>query len=719
MMKAFAPLVFACCLALSALEASAQQSDAAPGLGDLMTGDLLMTADEVIYDQATDTVIASGNVEVAQGGRVLRADSIHYRRGDDVVTASGDVAMREPTGEVIFADSVALTGDLRDGVIHRLSVLLADQSRLVASGAKRIDGTRMVMRKAVYSPCELCPDDPAPTPLWQLRAARVIHDQVERSITYRDASLEFFGLPVLYTPYFRHPDPSVTRQSGFLAPSYSSSTALGAEVTIPYYWSLAPNRDVTFSPRFTAQESAVLAGEYRERTRDGQFAIDASITRALTADEDGNRIRGHVFGHGLFDIDETWRWGFNLEHALDDTYLRRYGISSKDDLITTLFAERFHRRSYMSGAGYSFQDLRAGRQGDQSPIVLPLLDAHLVSAPDYAGGYTTLDANLMILERLDGTDSRRLSIAGGWHRPMILPGGHLFRIDASLRGDLYHAYTPADRGDPYGVMRSETAGRFVPELAVEWRYPLITRVGSLRQLIEPIVQGVISPDGGNPHKIPNEDSRDLEFDHTNLFSTNRHTGLDRIETGPRVNYGVRLGFYGPGGGRATALIGQSARAKSDSPFGPGSGLEDQMSDYVGRILLQPSPWLDFSLRFRLDHRDFVVRRNEIDLAAGLEWLSARLGFADVVRPPENTIGDFVVGREGLMEFAASPWDNWTLSAGARRDLKDNASINWNVGLFYEDECIVIGTGVSRSFTRDRDIEPGTVWHLTVNLKHAG
>ena len=173
MMKAFAPLVFACCLALSALEASAQQSDAAPGLGDLLTGDLLMTADEVTYDQATDTVIASGNVEVTQGDRVLRAARIHYRRGDDVVTASGDVAMREPTGEVIFAESVELTGDLRDGVIHRLSVLLTDQSRLVASGARRIDGTRTVMRKAVYSPCELCPDDPAPAPLWQLKAVRV------------------------------------------------------------------------------------------------------------------------------------------------------------------------------------------------------------------------------------------------------------------------------------------------------------------------------------------------------------------------------------------------------------------------------------------------------------------------------------------------------------------------------------------------------------------
>ena len=719
MIKALAPFVFACLLALLTLEARAQQADDAPHLGDLMTGDLLITADELTYDEAADTVIASGNVEVAQGDRVLRAARIHYRRGDDVVTASGDVAMREPTGEVLFADSVELTGDLRDGVIHRLSVLLTDQSRLVASGARRSDGTLTEMRKAVYSPCALCADDPAPVPLWQLKAARVVHDQVEHSLTYYDASLEFFGLPILYTPYFRHPDPSVERQSGFLTPSYSSSTALGVEVTIPYYWSLAPDRDVTFSPRFTAEESVILAGEYRERTRNGQFTVDASITRALTADTEGDRIRGHVFSHGRFDIDESWRWGFNLERALDDTYLNRYEISSKDDLVSTLFAEQFSQRSYMSGAGYMFQDLRAGRQGDQSPIVLPLLDARLVSAPEYAGGYTTLDANLLILERLDGTDTRRLSVTGGWHRPTILPGGHLFRIDASLRGDLYHAYTPVDRLEPYWLMRSETAGRFVPELAVEWRYPLITRIGPYRHLIEPIVQGVISPAGGNPAKIPNEDSRDLEFDHTNLFSTNRHTGLDRVETGPRVNYGVRLGLYGPDGGRATALIGQSARARNDSPFEPGSGLEDQMSDYVGRILVQPSPWLDFSLRFRLDHRDFTVRRNEIDLAVGPEWLRTRLGFADVDRPPESPMRNFVGGREAIMGFTAKPLENWTLSAEARRDLEDNTSINWRVGLFYEDECIVVGTGVSRSFTRDRDVEPGTVWHLTVNLKNAG
>ena len=719
MMKAFAPFALACLLALFVLEASAQQPEPASRVGDVFTGDLLLTADELTYDEATDSVIASGNVEVAQGERVLRAKRIRYRQSDGVVTASGDVALREPGGEVLFADSLELTGDLRSGVIQRLSVLMTDNSRIVAGGARRIDGNRTVMRKAVYSPCELCNDEPAQAPLWQIKAGTVVHDQTDRDLTYYDASLEFFGLPVLYTPYFRHPDPSVTRQSGFLSPLYRSSRALGVDVTTPYYWSLAPHRDVTFSPRFTTDEGVVLAGEYRERTRDGQFDIDASITQANTAGEDDRRLRGHVFGHGLFDIDENWRWGFDVERALDDTYLSRYDISSEDELTTSLFAEQYRQRSFMSGDSYWFQSLREGEQSDQSPIVLPLIDANLVTAPDYAGGYATLDANLMILERLQGTDSRRLSIAGGWHRPMILAGGHLIRIDGSLRGDFYHTYTPADLGQPSGAMKSDTTARLVPQLAVEWRYPLISRLGSLRQLIEPIVQGVISPDGGNPIEIPNEDSLDLEFDHTNLFSTNRFTGLDHIETGRRMNYGVRLGYYGSEGGRATALFGQSIREKENPLFEPGSGLEHRLSDFVGHILMQPSPLIDLSLRFRLDHRDGAIRRNEIDLAAGPSWLRGRIGFVDLAHQPDSMMGDGSGGREARWSVTTKPFDNWTFSSGMRRDVEDNTSIDWRAGVSYEDECIVINTGVSRSFTRDRDIQPDTVWLLSVILKQAG
>ncbi len=719
MTRLVARLALAGLILLCAAQAGAQEADETPDFGGALTGDFLMTADTLSYEEASDTVVASGNVEVAQGGRVLRAANIRYRRREGVVTASGDVALLEPSGEVMFADSVELSGDLKSGVIHRLSVLLTDNSRIAAAGARRADGNRTVMRKAVYSPCELCPDSPARPPLWQFKAGTVVHDQSERSLTYYDASLEVLGLPVLYTPYFRHPDPTVKRQTGFLTPVYRSSAALGAEVMVPYYWSIAPNRDATFSPRFTSDEGIVLAGEYRERTESGRYMLDASITHANTTAEEDRRLRGHLFAEGLFDIDREAQWGFDLEGALDDTYLARYAISSKDDLVSNLFAENYDRRSFMSANAYGFQSLRAGFQSDRSPVVLPLLDANLVSAPEYFGGYGTLDGNLMVLERQDGMDSRRLSLTGGWHRPMILEGGHLLRIDASLRGDLYHFHKPRAYAPSADKEGSDTDTRVVPQLSVEWRYPLITHIGSIRQLIEPIAQGVISPYGGNPDDIPNEDSRDLEFDHTNLFSTNRFTGFDRVESGRRVNYGVRLGFYGPDGGRATALFGQSARAKDDDLFESGSGLEHQFSDYVGRIFVQPSPLVDFSWRFRLDRRDFVARRNEIDLVAGPEWLRGRIGFADLDRHAGTVTEEFVGGREAVAGASATLLDNYSFTAQTRRDLKDNDTIKWNMGLSYEDECILVGTGVTRSFTRDRDVQPDTVLYFTVKLRPAG
>jgi len=704
---------------LCAAQAGAQEAGESPDFDGVLAGDFLMIADTLSYEEASDTVVASGNVEVAQGGRVLRAATLSYRLREGVVTASGDVALLEPSGEVMFADSVELSGDLRSGVIRRLGLLLSDNSRLTAAGARRLDGNRTVMRKAVYSPCELCPENPARPPLWQLRAGTVVHDQGERSLTYYDTSLEVLGLPVLYTPYFRHPDPTVKRHTGFLTPVYRSSAALGAEAMVPYYWNIAPNRDATFSPRFTSDEGVVLAGQYRARTESGHYLLDASITHANTTAEEDRRLRGHLFGEGLFDIDAEARWGFDVEGALDDTYLARYDISSKDDLVSNLFAETYDRRSFMSANAYAFQSLRAGFQSDRSPIVLPLLDANLVSAPEYFGGYATLDGNLMVLERQDGMDSRRISLTGGWHRPMILEGGHLLRIDASLRGDFYHFRKPLAYAPSAAKEGSDTETRAVPQLSVEWRYPLITYIGSIRHLIEPIAQGVISPYGGNPDDIPNEDSLDLEFDHTNLFSTNRFTGFDRVESGRRVNYGVRLGFYGPDGGRASALFGQSARAKEDDLFESGSGLEHQLSDYVGRIFVQPSPLVDVSWRFRLDRRDFVARRNEIDLAAGPEWLRGQIGFADLDRQSGTTTEEFVGGREAVVGVSTTLLDTYSFAAQTRRDLKDNATIRWNLGLSYEDECVLVGTGVTRSFTRDRDVQPDTVLYFTVKLRPAG
>src|SRR4051812_24405859 len=196
---------------------------------------VVLDADEVQYDDQLGIVTARGHVEITQGDRVLRADVVSYNRQSNVVTASGNVSVTEPTGEVVFSDYVELGQDLTEGVVQNLRMLLADQSRLAAVSASRAGGNTTVARRGVYSPCELCKDDPTRAPLWQIKAARVTHDQSRKEVTYKDAWMEVYGVPIAYTPYFSHPDGTAPRTSGLLAPSYLSTRVTGAGLMVPYY----------------------------------------------------------------------------------------------------------------------------------------------------------------------------------------------------------------------------------------------------------------------------------------------------------------------------------------------------------------------------------------------------------------------------------------------------------------------------------------------------
>ena len=687
---------------------------------------VLIAADQVTYDEQLGVVVARGNVEIAQAGRVLMADTVTYNQRDDLMTATGDITLLEPTGEVAFADYIQLSDQMKEGVLHDLKLLLTDKSRMAAASARRTGGKRTEMDRAVYSPCNLCIDNPKRAPLWQIKAMRVIHDQEAQDVAYYDAWMEIFGIPVLYTPYFQHPDPTVDRRSGFLAPEYGTSSSLGLELTTPYYWNIAPHRDATIEPRFTSEEGVVLGGEYRERMASGSATTEASLTYTDKRDDDGVEIdgsefRGHIFSHGDFDLNPVWRWGYQLERATDDTYLSRYRIASNDTLITQPYVEGFNGNNYFAGNAFLFQGLDEGDDQDQIPIVLPMLEFSHVGEPGWAGSTKTFDANVLLLQRIDGTDSRRVSVEGGWHLPATSPGGHVWRMSLTMRGDVYHTNNVVNPRDPRTETNSGITGRLRPEAMLEWRYPLIRQSGTVRHVLEPVVQGIVSPYGGNPVEIPNEDSQDFEFNDTNLFSNSRFTGLDRLESGPRVNYGLRYGAYGVSGGRTTALIGQSARLKDDDTFGPGSGLEDQFSDYVGRLLVAPSDHLSLAYRFRLDRVTVQARRNEIDLSGGVKLLRLNIGYALLEEQlSESDTTGFANREEIVGSFVSRFSEFWRANGSIRRDLTGSGqTLSWSSGLTYEDECIVFVTNYGRTFTRDRDVEPDTTLLFKVQFKHLG
>lgn len=688
---------------------------------------VLLSADQVTYDQSLGVVVASGNVEIAQGDRVLLADTVTYNERTGTVTASGNVSLTEPTGDVMFASYVELTDDMREGVITNIRVLLSDRSRAAAAVGRRTGGNRTELDKAVFSPCELCEDDPTRPPLWQLKAVKVIHDQETKTIEYRDAWMEIYGVPVLYTPYLSHPDPTVKRKSGFLAPSFGASKELGFHTQIPYFWAISPDKDATIAPFFTGRQGLVLTGQYRQRVVDGEMRFDGSATYADHSHVKGGRrvvekeFRGHIDAIGRFDINDHWRWGFDANRATDKTYLRLYDFSNERTLTSRLFAEGFHARNYASFRAFTFQGLRNSDNNDEQPIVAPLFDYNFVSEPTDYGGYYTLDLNGMVLSRIEGRDSRRLSLRGGWTLPYTAPAGDIYTLRATLQVDGYHVddVDPASNDpNPTGPTTSGFEGRIFPQLAFDWRYPFVRQHETFHQIVEPMVGVVVGPNGGNPGEIPNEDSRDLEFDDTNLFEPNRFTGIDRVDGGQRVNYGLRWSLIGDNGLYSSAFLGQSYAFSDNDAFQVGSGLEDQLSDIVGRVELSPHRYVDVLYRFRFSSDDLKAQRNEVDLRIGPPVLNLDLTYASLGEE-QGLESEFGEREEIAATLSSRLTENWSAYVRARRDLVDDSWLSYGGGIAYHDECIVVRTSLVRSFYDDEETDPETKFLLTVSFKYLG
>ncbi|MDF1585706.1 LPS-assembly protein LptD [Marinimicrococcus flavescens] len=680
---------------------------------------VVLTADEVTFDTEKNVITAAGGVELSQDGRRLLADRVSYDEPNDRVVAEGHVVLVEEGGETFFGDSAEVTGDLREGVVERLGALLAEETRLAAIRGTRREGNFTVLEQAVYSPCPLCEEGDR-QPLWQIRAKEVEHDQEAGTITYRHATFELLGVPLAYTPWFSHPDPTVKRRSGFLVPTGGSNSELGLTLETPYYYTFAPNRDFTFTPLFTTQAGVVLGGEYRELREIGETRVGGSITRTDPYEREpgrdgGKEVRGHVEADGRYRPGRLWDAGFDLAWTSDDSYLKRYDISSQNVLQNHAYLQQVVGRDYLALHSYAFQGLRPEDSQGRIPVVLPLAEASLESSPLKWGSQLTFDTSFVALTRTEGLDTRRFSAELGWELPWVGPIGDLWRLRLSSRGDIYNI-----DGDPQSFSNEggkDSQGRFVPRASLDWSWPLIGDTGSWQHVLEPAVAFTATPTGGREEKIPNEDSQVFEFDETNLFEPSRFPGLDRIDEGTRVAYGLRFSSLAPNGLSVGGVFGQSYQFVKDDTVPEDSGIGRSFSDYVGRLDFRPSDWLDLSYRFRADKNDLEFRRNDINVSAGPAALRLDLGY---LRLSDEPTGLAPRSREELRAgVRVQLLDELAIGAQTRRDLNRGATVSNMVGLVYTHPCLTLTAGLEQSNTTTGELEDTTTFKVRVSLSTLG
>jgi LPS-assembly protein len=685
-----------------------------------------LIAERLEHDEATQTVTASGNVELVQAGKVLKADSVSYNLLQDKVYAKGNVILTDVDGTVYTADNVELTQDMKNGFVQGLHILLTDGSRFTAEKGTRTGGTVLDLKQASYTPCEPCKNDPSKKPLWQLRAAEVTHHETEKRISYRDAWFEFMGVPLAYTPYFSHPDGTETQKSGILAPSFGYGSRLGASYEQQYYYAIAPDKDATVGAIVATDANPVALAEYRQRFDNAEFELGGSLTYSDRVDSVAgveryvdDELRGHIYGNGLWNINENWRAGFDVAATTDEQYLRQYDFKRQDILENELYVERFEDRDYLVGRVMAFQDLRLSQRTIDQPAVLPEAIASFYGDPNgMLGGRWNMELSALGLYRDgNGQDVARTSAELGWQKRYVTGFGLVNTFDVMARGD---AYSITDRNTLVAVANNDDTQTRGFALA-NWQasYPLVNRFDKSQIVVEPIVSLTAATNVDYDGGIPNEDSQDFTLDPTNIFEPNRFPGHDMIEDNSHVTYGMRTGWYGDNGYRTEAFFGQSRRfTDNNNPFNVGSGLSEQESDYVGQVSASLGGMLDVDYRFQLENKNMTSQRHEVD--GTINWgslaLNTRYFYANAIRGT-----DLNRSREQIRQtiwYGIS--DNWAVNGSVWYDLGQNDGLRQaTAGIDYIGQCMNVSLMAERTLTQNYTGDSGTEIMLRIGLKNLG
>jgi LPS-assembly protein len=674
---------------------------------------ILLQADEIVYDSDKQLVSAVGHVEISDDERTLMADRVDYDQSTDKVTASGHVSITDERGNVAFADHVVLTDRMRNGALSGFGALIGKTGRLAARNAERVNGNTVIAHRTVYSPCTICQKQGQRTPLWQVKAERVVYDQTKHRVRFRNATIEVKGVPVAWLPAVTMVDPTVRYSSGLLTPDVGNSTKIGYFTRLPYYFSISPSQDLTVAPMISTLGGEVLELEYRQRWNSGGFWLQGSGAYnpdGGLAGSPGAQTYGHVFGSARQQLSDDWRVGLDIQSTSNSAYMRFYDISFLDRLTNQLFVEATPGRSRFALTSYWFQGLRSTDLQSRIPYVLPKLEFSYIPVNKVAGGSLRLDLSGVSIGRDTQRNDQRGTAEINWKRPATLGNGQIWTFVLDARGDAYHFDYP--RGSL--VTSDRTIERGTAYAALDWRWPFIAEGNSHSYIIQPIAQFIAQPYGGNPRGLRIEDTQDFEFSDYNVFSFNQLPGYDIIESGPRANLGAMAEMLFPGG-KVEALVGQTYRLKPDPLLAAFSGNSGSSSDVVGSFSIK-FPHLDLTDRMDVDRGNGTIRRHEIYVTGSYNRSSIQLSY---VQLPQSATSLGLPSREQVNAQAdVNLWGNWQVFVAGQRDLANSQFLNTEYGLGYEDECLAISLAYRRKYTEDLilGVPPSTAVILRFSLK---
>jgi LPS-assembly protein len=550
------------------------------------------------------------------------------------------------------------------------------------------------LSKGVFT---ICQKKEGKCPPWSLKARKIIHDSAKKNIYYQHATLKIYDVPLFYFPRFHHPDPTVKRQSGFLFPIFANSTTMGPGFSLPYYWAINNDKDLTFAPKIYAEENVLFLNEYRQAFSKGFLTLDTGFTEGYknTSTTKSSGSQSHIFADLDLNLsqDESYesKLSFKLQRTSNDTYFRKHNINTAlvDSEDTTLKNEIKYSFSkddmHLNIEGSMYENLRV-KTNERYEYILPNI---MFGKTFFTEKFGSIDFKSNALHNSYKINRHRTSLTNDviW-RPstQTTKKGFVNSLEGMLRNTNYEA-RKTDKFKDQGTV-NELHG----VLGYKSSLPMKKDGINYTKLFTPNFMVRFAP--GHMRDLGTEDT---SLSHTNLYSLNK---TSEIEDGLGAILGFDFDIIEKENDREklSLSLGQVFNYELNRDIPSTSSLDQKMSDVVGKIDYNFSKIGSIGYKFLLDNNLNDFNYNEVSSELNFGPVQFNLDYLE-----ENK-------HVGLEHYASSGIslnfnDQNKLSFSTKRNFKTDSTELYNLSYQYEIDCLIAGIVYRREFYQDSELEP--------------
>ena len=668
-----------------------------------------LIADEIKINQAGE-LVASGAVTVWYEDRKVTASSITYASQNDKLIIRGPIRIIDNQSTMILGDQAELSEDLKVGIIKSAKIILGYQVQIAAAKVLQKDARYSEAFNIAATSCHVCLNK---TPLWQIRARKIVQDKFEKQIYFEHAQLRVLDIPVFYLPFMRLPDPSLKRATGLLAPKLKTSSVLNTGIKSPYFIRLNKHKDFTITP-FYSPKTKTIEYRYRQAYTSGFMLIEGALTRDALIP---NKNRGYILSDTSLILQNGYNLGIQLQAVSDPSYLFEYDFAQLDRLNTKLELSRSMRYQNSEVKLSNYHSLRENENNATQPTLVAEGAIESRLNPDMIKGEIGLEANFLKSYRysdlnndgpdsdtlVDGYDTTRLSLLSNWDHGWEIANGIILHFENEFGLSQYYVQQHADIGPKATRMFG------VGAVGLRWPWYRINSNGGIG-IVEPQIQLVRSVSSNSA--VPNDDSTQVEFDEGNLFRLNRAPGLDLIENGSRLNVGLAGSQFMDSGSNLSWKIGRVLRSEALSTFPSGSGLSNSISDWLLATNFQQKNGIELINR-ALIASDGVVTKSETSLKVNRNQHQIRATHVELTK--DSNISQNQSLSSVALEWSYNLNSNWRSDSKFQFDSNIGRLSKLELGLRYENECVNVDLSSSRSFSTSSTLIDKTDFTLSVEL----